>query len=269
MLRIAAVLATAALAVVPLAGCGEDDINPDALANAAEATRKQGGVHMTMNGTVEAQGQKIPMKMEGDADLAKLAMHAKTQAGGGIPEIEMVMLGTTMYMKMPGLEQAFDGAEWIKMDLQKVGEEMGVDFAQLMQMGQSSPAEQLKYLKAMSDLEELGTETIDGVETTHYKGVVDLRKYPDTLPEGEREQARRNVDKLIELAGTSTTPTEVWIDEDSLVRRQKMTMSQKKPVETKTEMDVRYTDFGKDVDIQAPENAKDVTDLATKGIAGG
>ena len=268
--RLIALLTTATLAATPIAvaGCGADDVNPDALAQAAEATQKQGGVHMTVTGTTRTQGQTVPLKMEGDADLRDLRMQAKMEMGGGLPQLEMVMTGTVLYMKMDGLKEAL-GSEWVKFDLQSIGEEMGLDFEQLMRMGQSNPAEQLKYLRAMADLEELGTETIDGVETTRYKGVIDMRKYPDTLPESERAEARKTVDKIIELSGDATTPTEVWIDEDSLVRRQKMSMTQKKPVASETEMDIRFTDFGKQVDIQAPEGAKDITELARKGVAGG
>jgi LppX_LprAFG lipoprotein len=265
MSRIVTLLATAALAVVPIAGCGADDVNPDALAEAAEATRKQGGVHMTVTGTTKAQGQTIPMKMEGDADLRKLRMQAKMQMGAGLPEMEMVMTGTVIYMKMDGLQEAL-GAEWVKFDLQAVGEEMGVDFEQLMQLGQSSPAEQLKYLRAMADLEEVGTEEIDGVETTHYKGVVDMRRYPDVVPEGERAEARKLVESLEKLGGSLETPTEVWIDGESLVRRQKMSITQTKPTESKMDMEINYTDFGKRVDIQAPQGAKDITELAQQGV---
>jgi hypothetical protein len=265
MPRIVTLLAAAALAATPLAGCGADDVNPDALAEAADATRARGGVHLTMDSTIRAGGQTIPMKAEGDADLRNSRLRMTTEGGNGLPSVETVMLGTVMYMKMAGFEKAL-GSEWVKFDMAKVGEELGIDFEQFLQMGQASPAEQLKYLRAMADLEEVGTETVDGVETTHYKGVVDMRRYPDTVPAAEREEARRAVEKLVELSGDATTPTEVWIDEDSLVRRQKMTLKQKKPQELTTEMDIRYTDFGKRVEVEAPEDAKDVTELATQGV---
>jgi hypothetical protein len=266
MTRIAILLATAALAVVPLAGCGADDVNPDALAEAAEATRKQGGVHMTVTGSVQSQGQEFPLKMEGDADLENLRMRSTMEMGDQIPKIEQVMIGTVMYMKMDGLEQAL-GAEWVKFDLAKIGEEMGIDLGQMMQMSNASPAQQLDYLRAMADLEDAGSETIDGVETTHYKGEIDLRKYPDVVSAEDRETARRSIDKLIEMNGQSRMPTEVWIDEDDLVRRQRMFIEQKKPQEMKMDMTINFSDFGKRVEIEAPAGAKDVTDLAAQ--AGG
>lgn len=270
MPRLAALLAATALAALPIAaaGCGADDVNPNAIAEAAEATQRQGGVHMVVTGTTRTQGQTIPMRMEGDADFRNSRMRATMKMGGGVPQMEMVMAGTVMYMKMEGLREAL-GTEWVKFDFQAIGEEMGVNFEQLMQLGQASPAEQLKYLRAMADLEEVGTETIDGVETTHYKGVVDMRRYPDTLPEPERAEARKMVDKIVELSGDATTPTEVWVDEDSLIRRQRMSMTQKKPAEAKIDMEIGFSDFGKRVDIQVPYGAKDVTELARRSLAGG
>ncbi|HEV2061918.1 MAG TPA: LppX_LprAFG lipoprotein [Solirubrobacteraceae bacterium] len=263
MPRISALLIAALLAAVPIAGCGADDVNPDALAQAAEATRQQGGVHMTVTGTVETQGQSIPLSMDGDADLRKLRMRSTIEMGGGLPEIEQVLVGTVMYMRMEGLEEAL-GAEWVKFDLARIGEQMGVDLGQMMQMSQASPAQQLDYLRTMADLEEVGTETIDGVQTTHYKGEVDLRRYPDVVPAEDREKARRSIEKLIEMSGQPTTPTEVWIDDESLVRRQRMTMTQREPQQMKMEMQIDYTDFGKRVEIEAPKGAKDVTDLAAQ-----
>jgi hypothetical protein len=267
MHRIVALLATAALAVVPLAaaGCGADDVNPESLAQAADATRDQGGVHMTIESTINAAGQTIPVKMEGDADLENASAHIKTEGGNGIPRMENILVGTVMYLKMEGMEEQL-GAEWAKVDLAKAGEAAGIDLEQLMAGGQGSPADQLKYLKAMGNLEEVGSEDVDGVGTTHYKGEVDLRKYPDTVPADEREQARKTVDKLLELSGDATMPMEVWIDEDDLVRRQKMTMKQKKPQEFTSVTDVRFSDFGKQVSIEEPDDAKDLTDIATQGI---
>jgi hypothetical protein len=265
MSRPLAVLAACVLAVVPVAaaGCAEDDVNPNALAEAAEATREQGGVHMTMNGTMEIGGQKYPLTMTGDADLQDLRMRSKTEIGDGLPLIEQVMIGTVMYMKMEDFEESF-GAEWVKFDLAKLGEEMGIDFEQFMQMSQTSPVQQLDYLRTAANLEEVGTETIAGVETTHYKGELDMRKYPDAVPEAERESARKSIEKLLEQGAAATYPVEVWVDADSLVRRQKMSMTQTKPLETKANFQIDYTDFGKRVDIEAPKGAKDVTDLVTK-----
>ena len=60
---------------------------------------------------------------------------------------------------------------------------------------------------------------------------------------------------------TPTLPTEIWIDDKNLVRRQKMTMSQTKPTDTTMRMDMHFSDFGKQVRIGPPRgDVKDMTD---------
>ena len=50
-------------------------------------------------------------------------------------------------------------------------------------------------LRAVSEeVEELGTEDVRGVETTHYRTTVDLRRYPDLVPPDRRELARRSIE---------------------------------------------------------------------------
>ncbi|MDQ3742655.1 MAG: LppX_LprAFG lipoprotein [Actinomycetota bacterium] len=268
MRRLTILLLSLAATAAPVAatGCGADDVNPDALAQAADATRGKGTMHMTLGGTVEAQGQTIPMKGEGDADLKRKRVHITATTAG--QEVETILVDTTMYMRMPGFEDAF-GAEWAKIDMAAAGKEMGIDFEQMMQLSSADPAKQLEYLNATSDLEKVGEEEVDGVTTTHYKGETDLRRYPDALPPEEREKARESIENTIELSGSPIIPMEVWIDDDDLVRRQKMTIEQKKPMEMTMNMDMRFSDFGKPVDIEAPKDAKDVTDLATQGIRQG
>ena len=69
------------------------------------------------------------------------------------------------------------------------------------------------------------------------------------------------------MAGLSTVPLEVWIDEDGLVRRLTQTWNQKLPdgagrMETKLTMDLY--DFGPRVEVDPPPSNKvfDATALA-------
>ncbi|HEX2084911.1 MAG TPA: LppX_LprAFG lipoprotein [Solirubrobacteraceae bacterium] len=276
MRRVLALLLPCLLALAPLtAGCGEEDVDPDALAEAAEATRGQGGVHMVMDSTIEGGGMpEVALRMEGDVDFVERRMHAKLDGAplakaAGVDDrdqfdMEQIVIGTTFYMRMPMLTESL-GVDWVKMDLQKVGEAAGLDFSQLMQLGSGDPGQQLEQLHAMSDLEEVGREDVDGVATTHYKGEVDLRRFADVVPEEDREKTRKSMDRLIEMMGRSRYPTEVWIDDDHLIRRQRFSMSMRKPQEMEMDMDVRYSDFGKQVDIRAPKGEiRDMTEVATR-----
>ena len=59
---------------------------------------------------------------------------------------------------------------------------------------------------------KVGTETLDGVETTHYTATLD----PAKIPNGARLQ---------KLTGASYQPVDVWIDSDDHVRRLHMAYS--------------------------------------------
>jgi hypothetical protein len=203
---------------------------------------------MTMEGKVDFAGKKVQMTM----DMGNLA--ESMGEGGEINaddlNMEMVMQDTTMYMSMPLLEKEL-GEKWVKIDLQKALEGSGIDLAGLQQQTSSmSPTEQLKLLKTMGDLEE--------VDDNHFKGTVDLRKLP-----GESGK------KIAELGGSPTYPTEVWVNDDGYIERQKMEMTQKVEGQTiKSAVDVRYTDFGTAVDIDTPDpdDVRDMTDIAQQGI---
>lgn len=262
MHRLAWLLA-ALLIAAPIAGCGADDVNPDAVATAAEKTANAKGARFTATATSQIPGfGDVPMRMEGVTDLAGKqaqmtfdmsamadAAPAQGQINGDDLKGELVMTGTTMYMKMPIVTRELKGKEWLSVDLQKALEGTGVDFAQMQQLSSTNPAEQITWLKQMGDIKE--------VEDGHYKGTVDLRKVPGG---GAR---------IAKLAGSSTFPVEVWVNDEGYVERQLMTMSQKVAgVTTKTKMDMRYRDFGAAVTVKPPaeDNVQDVTSLAKQGV---
>jgi hypothetical protein len=259
MRKIACLLTLLFLAAIPVAACGTDDFNPDAVAEAADKTAAVDGMRITAKIETEIPGAgKVPMTMNGVADVkgnkAKfdMDMGALMQgASGGDSKVQAIQDGMTMYMKMPMLEKQL-GAEWMKLDMDKALEGTGIDLSALQQQSSSmNPAEQLKYLKTMGDVEE--------VDENHYKGTVDVRK----MPGGK---------KLAELSGATTVPVELWINDDGYIERYAMTLSQKIQGQSmKMAMDMRFSDYGIKVDIEPPPSGdvKDLTDLAKKGLADG
>lgn len=268
MRQLLSLLTACLLAVPALAGCGAEDVDPAALAQAADATSRQGGMHMVGTGRVEAGGESIPITFEGDLELSGRAfrMTFETTVQGEEIAGEQIMKGTTFYMRMDPFEQAF-GTEWVKMDFDDVADETGLDLGAMQRLGTQNPADQLAWLRATSQLERVGEEDVDGVATTHYKARIDLRRVPEAAPAGERADVERTIDRLVELSGMTTIPTEVWVDEDDLIRRQRMTMKQTKPVASTSTVDARFSDYGKRVEIEPPEGeVKDLAELMKKGL---
>ena len=266
---IGVLLATGALA---LSACGAEDVPSEDIAQAAQTTMDAGSSRMQIETTVPlADGQTFEMVGEGIADMAAQRGQMTFDLSalpGGEGEMEILFDEFVMYMRMPQLQRELPfGVEWIKADLQEVGESAGIDFAQFSQMG-NDPTKQLDYLRAAGDIEREGEEEVRGVPTTHYSGTTDLREYPELVPEAEREAAQKSVDALLELGTPAETPFEVWLDEDDLVRRMRMkiAMPQAGGLEpAQTEMEYEFYDFGVEVDVDFPSgnDVMDVTDQAS------
>ena len=254
-------------ALTMLSGCG-GGVDASLLATAARNTEAAGGAELAMRMTVIVDGQEVAMTGGGVEDARGRRGHFNLTAPG-FGELEMVADGFTLYVRMDELRAAV-GKEWIKMDLTRIGDELGIDMESVGQIGQGA-AEQLGWLKAASDgVSEHGTDTVVGVEATHYSATVDLRRYPDLAPEGQREVVRKSVERLIELTGQSEVPMDVWIDADQRVRRIEWEQTEHAAgTDVRTEMVIEYIRFGVPFDIDIPDDYLDVTDDEIEGIRQG
>jgi hypothetical protein len=257
-------LAAAAVAVaLPLSGCGAEDLDPSAIAQAADRTAAVDGMHMKMS--MEIAGQS--MHGDGFVDPVKQQGHM-TMDVPGAGTIEEVVDGLTIYMKLPesmGAEVP-DGKEWFRLDMGKALKGSGIDMSAFMNGG-ADPAGQMQQLKAMGDISKVGTEDIDGVQTTHYKGEIDLHKVADVVPADQRDAARKSAEKLIELTkGDGKIPTEIWIGPDNRIRR----FSEDVPSQAGVlHMTVDYTDFGatEAIDIPSKDDTYDITDETSGALS--
>jgi hypothetical protein len=252
---------------------GKDTVPLSTVANAAEATNDAGGFKMSIDGSFEVPGvRKLPLKGTGELDPKARRGHLLfTEAGplalgGGQGGIEQIFEGDVIYMKMPQVAQQLGGKkQWIKVDIKEAGRALGVDPAQFGQLGGNDPRKVLDQVRAVSgEVEEVGSEKVRGADTTHYRAEVDLRKYPDRLPEKDREQARVAVEKLIDQTGSSTYPMDLWIDGEDLLRRVRISYDFQVPgVDKNAEfaMTMEFFDFGTPIQIKPPPE-KDVADLA-------
>ena len=82
---------------------------------------------------------------------------------------------------------------------------------------------------------KVGDETIDGVDTTHYRGRLDLSK-------------------LKQLPGAGTQPYDVWIGkDDGYVHRMRTGYGVGKQ---SVSMTMTFSDFGKDVSVTVPPQSQ-------------
>jgi hypothetical protein len=276
---LALVAATAALAAC---GGGGDSVSADSVANAATKTASVKSYRVSTITSMElpTTSRKVTFRGTGaydpngrrgrlELDLSELNQVLGPQGSPyNFGHVQMIMNGTAMYMRIPFLKQIQPSLKpWVKIDLESAGQTQGVDFGSFLQWGQGGdPTQTLQYLRAAGKVEKVGSERVRGVQTTHYKAVVDLRKVADKAPAKDREALRRSIDRLITLTGEKKIPVEIWIDKDGLVRRESY-REQLLVQSAKTELasSMELYDFG--APVAAPVPAKslvtDLTGLAT------
>jgi hypothetical protein len=169
-----------------------------------------------------------------------------------------------IYLNLPVLAKVMPGGKpWIKVDLSAVGKQAGIDLSQFTQLG-TDPSQMVGWLRTVSgDVTTVGTEQIDGVDTTHYRANVDLSKYPDLVPSDQRAAVRKAIDQLTKTAHISSVPVHVWVDKGGLVRQVRAVLTETIQGQTMNVVTTeRFHDFGAPVDIQIPSSDQ-VTDISS------
>lgn len=207
---------------------------------------QRGTMNLDYTGLIEALGEDVP------------------EAAQALPD-QMIMDGAVLYMRFPGFVELYpDATEWIKMDVQELAEQQGLDFDLYSGFNQSDPSQVLQYLQSAGSVEDVGMESIRGVKTTHYQALVDLTKVPELLPAGEQTALEQSYEQLIEQTGEEVIPMDVWIDKQGRARRVSSRMSfglasGMPGASMKWVMDL--FDFGAEVDVSPPPPDQ-VTDLS-------
>ena len=189
------------------------------LASAAEATREAGSsqVAFTLTTELPAEVAQDPVTFTGEGEFDYTSRSGRvaydfsdllaTFGQTSSEPVEMRFLDNVFYMKFPLLSAFLPGAkEWIEFDLESLGEDAGIDLSQLQQLGQSDPSQALDYLRATGQVEEVGTEEVDGVETTHYTGTIRLDAVAEQVPADQRDAVREAIEKLKKQSGLDRDP---------------------------------------------------------------
>jgi len=185
----------------------------------------------------------------------------------GAGAIETVYADRIVYLRFPKAlaGQVPGGKTWVKIDVERFGKAKGIDFSSLAGSAGSDPTANVDQLRGARDVKRIGKEKVRGVETTHYRASIDLRKAAEKAPAAQRAAARRSMENIIKLTGESTFPLEIWIDDAGRMRREKVKQRLQGQSVVST---LELYDFGAREAISAPpaSQTSDITDLA--GSAG-
>ena len=184
----------------------------------------------TLGFDIEGASDPVNQRFQMSTDISSLFEAATT---GGLLEtdelgllslllgdgvIEIIFVDGTTYLRW-SLFTALFGAETEWVSIAGTGYADALDSVSDFGLGEfPSPDELLDFLADVGSVEEVGTETLRGVETTHYAAVIDLEAVLDTLPAAEFASLES---ELLERGLTSlpNIPVELWIDDDGLIRK--------------------------------------------------
>ncbi len=267
----------ALFALTLLSGCG--GVDASLIATAVRNTEEAGGAEVAFQMEMQLPGVDEPVVMTGsgveDASRRRgqlsfdMSALARVAGAGALCsdscEMEAVMDGRSIYMHSALFSAGLGGKEWLKLDLDRFGDSLGIPMGDPRTATQS-PSEGLRMMRGVSgDVTDEGREQVRGVDATHYSATVDLRRSVEALPESQREAARRGMERIIAATGQEELPFDVWIDDDDRVRRFETEQTMKRGgVELKVHVTMEYVRFGVPVDIDLPDDDEvfDMTDLA-------
>jgi hypothetical protein len=256
-----------------------------AKSSSAESARFALELKMTMPGSDQALSfaadggfDTTARRSELTFDLSSVAELFKTlgsSLGGtvkgdlGDPQdwkLHAIQDGDTAYIQFPLIAKELPaGKTWVKGDAKDLS---GADAGQLSQFGAlagTDPKDVFGMLKAVSgSIEPVGSETLRGVETSHYRATIDVAKLESLVPADQRESLG-GLDESAKQAGLTEIPLDIWVDADELVRKMSMDVDSKQPGtdgSVKASFVVELYDYGKPLEIELPP-ADQVVDAST------
>lgn len=258
------VLLIALVAIAWLHGGEEASLNP--IAEAAEDTAAVAGGRIELRAVYKVKGWRYTPVMQGvgsfNGDLDRTLIHASLHLPDRRVRFQTVADEKTVYINSPTFaDELPPGKEWLAVE-PYLGHDPEVAFG-----GGSALTEQLQIIKATGGrVTRIGRRTVQGVATTLYSGVIDMRRVVTILRRRGELRFAAIMRRVLQL-GPRMVPVQVWIDDDGLLRRMRRdeTLPAKRGRrEVRTTLTIDLNDFGVEPEIEVPPAADsfDATPLA-------
>jgi hypothetical protein len=251
-----------------LAGCGSSSSKRGnqtiSLTRAANVSGGSPGtkILMSMHETIPGSGQvnltasgRFLTSLHQGSMTMQMSLPASAAAVAGRSlKMQVVVVPGTFYMKLPPqLAAKVPGAKpWWKINLSQAAKLAGIPGLGSLMSGTSdlsNPGQYLNFLRATSDgsVKDLGSATVHGVQTTHYRAQIDFAKLPSAVPASDRAAAQRLVTALQSRgAAPHGVPVDAWIDTKNLIRRIQLAYAQPLPNGHAADLAIKvdYLDYG-------------------------
>src|SRR5262245_54575260 len=276
---LATLLATTAI----LAACakGPAPVSPrDAVLDAMQAVYEAETVHQELEMKVNAAGESFSFSAVADVDNANQTADMTMALGALGGGMRMLMDEGVVYMQSPTFQDV--PTDWVRIDPSKLTPEQAAQVGGFG-AGTTDPAAYAGLFAGVFDVKAAGEEEIGGVSTVHYEGTIDLSKvmqnFGDVVGQdvdpATRKQLKAAVEQFEALGIDDKIPFDIWIDEQDLPRRMKISMDFGDLVpgqgEATMEMTVDYSKFGEPVEVTVPPESEvtDLTDVIAMGGGAG
>lgn len=226
-----------------------------AIKDAADRSQELTSFTYRMEGTTPGAGKMSAKAAMSTKPLAaRMTMEMASAKEGGT---EIRLLGGNMYVDGgAAMAKETGGKRWISLPVGDLDKAAAAEPSAAW--ANKNPAQDSTFLTAADDLKKVGPQTVDGVETTHYRGTVSLdeltaqaKKDPATAK--QREAAVKQYRDL----GVETMTMDVYLDAESRTKRFRTTA---KTDQGPLDQVVTFDDYNKPVHVTKPP-AKDLTSL--------
>ena len=145
--------------------------------------------------------------------LGEVSLHLSV--GGHALPVDEIVTSDALYLKLPALGTV-TSKPWIKISGSELRKGPGAVIGQMLQGFQNAnPLAQTSMLTASKDLREVGTQTINGVQTTHYTGSYTIAAAIAKLPSALRSLSG----PVLKSMGIKTVHFDTWIDGQHQLRK--------------------------------------------------
>jgi hypothetical protein len=277
-------LAAVVASMIALAGCGSSTTSSNHGGDTTGSSDAGSAVIRAANVTGSSSGYRFQatMTITGstslEATMSGTILSARNRGALGLREsvlghsvnVSERYSGKTYWVSVTGIPGAstLTSKPWLKYNLGSTLNQLGVGG---LPSGSSNPTQFLTYLKAAgADTQQLGSQTIRGVATTHYAVTVNLNNYVGQVPTADRAAARKSIQRLISTIGSNTLHMQIWVDHHDFARRLSLSFPEcvaQQHLHLAMTMDL--FDFGTTATVSLPSDAQsyDITSLIDQQLA--
>ena len=204
------------------------------------------------------------------ADL-KMTFSGSQLAAMSNGPMEIILKDNIGYLNLGTLgAQLTNGKQWLKLDLSSVATLPGStgSLSSLSKVNQNAdPAQQMRLLLASGDLKRVGTETVDGVKSTHYTGTVDpVRVVQQHAGSNLTPDDVSKLKDALQQAGITSENIDLWLSQATSLPVE-IKVSANSTTAGQIATDLHFSDWGRPVSITAPpdDQVVDISQLGTLG----